>query len=160
MKRRCFLLGTAVVLMGCASTGVLTLAVPPTVALKEFKTVSVKVDSNVAEASEEMKQLQTYLIAGLADTGRWQVVDARAELQLNATITELHKVGSGARVLLGAFAGQASVDLEVEVTDSKGAAVSKFKVTGKSSGGTIFAGTTDQALQQAAKEIVAFFQKQ
>jgi hypothetical protein len=78
-------------------------------------------------------------------------------VQLNATITELSRVGSGTRLLLGALAGQASVKVDVELKDTTGKILGKFTASGKSSGGTIFAGTTDQALEEAAKEIVGFF---
>ena len=50
----------------------------------------------------------------------------------------------------------ASVDVDVVVKDAKGKVISRFTVTGKSSGGTIFAGTTDQALEKAAAQIAAF----
>jgi hypothetical protein len=48
----------------------------------------------------------------------------------------------------------------VELIDLKmGKTIGAFKVEGKSSGGTIFAGTTPQAIERAVEQIVDFVQK-
>jgi hypothetical protein len=150
-------LALTVALSGCAASSARNVAVPASVPLQRFKTIAINVDSTVSGASEEIKQLHKFIVAAFWQKGRWQVTDPPAEVQLNATIAELSRVGSGTRLLLGALAGQASVKVDVEVKDSAGAVLARFTATGKSSGGTIFAGGTDQALEEAATEIVTFF---
>jgi hypothetical protein len=149
----------ALVLGGCASSGVLTGAVPPAGGLGRFRTVSVKVESRVADTQEEAKSLGELIVAGLQKPGRWQVDDQDAELVLTATLTDIRKVPRAARLIGGALAGQASVDADVVLRDARGAELGRFHVTGKSSGGTIFAGTTDQALERAAEQVVAFIEQ-
>jgi hypothetical protein len=144
-------------LSGCAASSARNVAVPAANPLGTFKTVAINVDSSVPDSSEEAKQLNKFIVAAFWQKGRWQVTDPPAEVQLNATITELSRVGSGTRLLLGALAGQASVKVDVELKDTTGKILGKFTASGKSSGGTVFAGTTDQALEEAAKEIVGFF---
>ncbi len=149
----------ALVLAGCASSGVLTGAVPPAGGLGRFKTVSVTVESRLADTQEEATRLQALIVAGLQKPGRWQVADQNPDLVLTATLTDVYKVPRAARLIGGALAGQASVDADVVLRDAHGAEVSRFHVTGKSSGGTIFAGTTDQALARAAEQVVAFIEQ-
>ena len=146
-------------LVGCASKGTLRTTVAPAVSVADFKTLSLDVRSEVKGAEEEVQTLRELLIAGLNKGERWSVTqEGEGQLELSATITHLKRVNRAARLLLGALPGRASVDVDVVLRDQKGALISRFTVTGKSSGGTIFAGTTKQALQKAAEKIVDFME--
>jgi hypothetical protein len=143
-------------LWGCASTSSVNSTIAPTVPLDNFKTVSVNVQTKVEDSEKEAQTFKDILISGLKKKNKLEVVDGNQQTQLNltATIIKLNKVGGAARIFLGALAGQASVD--VMLKDAKGNVISQFAVNGKSSGGTIFAGTTDQAFEKAAEQIMAF----
>ena len=59
--------------------------------------------------------------------------------------------------MLGAFAGRGSVKVSADLLDGRsGGKLSAFTSEGKTSAGTVFAGTTEQALQRAAEEIAGF----
>jgi len=148
----------AVTFYGCASTSSVNSTVAPAAALDSFKTLSINVQTKVEDSDKEAQTFKEILAAEIKKKNKWEVVDANPQCQiaLSATITNLNKVGGAARIFLGALAGRASVDVDVIVKDAKGKVISQFSVNGKSSGGTVFAGTTDQALEKAAEQIVAF----
>lgn len=78
-------------------------------------------------------------------------------IKLNITLTAFKDVTVGQRVLVGAMAGRAVLYINGELTDTKGKnTVSKFKVEETSSGGTAFAGTTDDVIEAASNRIVDF----
>lgn len=62
--------------------------------------------------------------------------------------------------MVGAMAGRAGIDVEVELVDVKESRnIGTFVAQGRSSGGSVFAGTTPQAVERAAEQIVEFIQK-
>jgi len=156
-----FLLG------GCASKGAVTATTPMTLKLSTYKTMLFNTSSQVVASSEEIVQLESMTIAKLREKGLFDKVisgssspDAQADLRLNAKIIQLKRVSSGARVMVGAMAGRAGIDVEVELFDLKESkSIGTFIAQGRSSGGTVFAGTTPQAVERAAEQIVEFIQK-
>lgn len=158
----------AVLLLGgCASTGALHTITPPTVKLANYKTILVSVSSQVPEATQEVIQLESMIITKLLEKGLFEKVvagsaspDASTNLRLNAKIVELKKVGARLRAIFGAFAGRAGIVVNVKLIELEtGNTIGAFKSEGKSSGGTVFAGTTPQAIQRAVEQIIAFVQK-
>jgi hypothetical protein len=80
-----------------------------------------------------------------------------ADLRLRARITELNKVGTTSRLLLGGLAGRGKVVVVSELLDTRsGQNIGSFNAEGQSSGGSAFAGTTEQAIERAAEQIVEF----
>jgi len=150
----------ALSLWGCASTGTVSTAIAPTVPLDNFKTLSVNVQTKVENSEKEAQAFKEILIAELKKNNRWKVADNphQSQLELSATITNMKKVGTTARLIGGALAGRASVDVDVVLKDTNGNLITQFSVEGKSSGGTIFAGTTNQALEKAAEQIAVFME--
>jgi hypothetical protein len=157
----------SILLNGCASRGAIKETTPMTLKLSTYKTMLFSVSSQVSGSSEEMVQLETLTIAKLREKRLFDKVisgssspDAQADLQLNARIIQLKRVSSGARVMVGAMAGRAGIDVEVELLDLKGSkSIGTFIAQGRSSGGTVFAGTTPQAVERAVEQIVEFIQK-
>jgi hypothetical protein len=61
---------------------------------------------------------------------------------------------------VGGAAGRAGIDVEVELFDSEESkTIGTFVAQGRSSGGTVVAGTTPQAVERAVEQIVEFIQK-
>ena len=147
-------------LMGCASTSSINSTLTPAVPLDSFKTISVSVQTKVEDSEKETQTFKNILISELKKKNKWELVDGSTQTQINltATITNLNKVSTAGRLFAGALAGRASVDVDVMLKDAKGNMISQFSVNGKSSGGTIFAGTTDQALEKAGEQIAAFME--
>jgi hypothetical protein len=156
-----------ILLGGCASTGTISATTPITVKLSTYKTMLLNVSSQVPESSGEIVQLESMTIAKLREKGLFDKViagssspNARADLRLNAKIVKLKRVSSGARVMVGAMAGRAGIDVEVELFDLKESkTIGTFTAQGRSSGGTAFAGTTPQAVGRAVEQIVEFIRK-
>jgi len=152
---------------GCASTGTIRVTTPMTVKLSTYKTMFLDFSSQVPGSSEETVQLETMTIVKLQEKGLFDKLiagssspDAQADLRLNAKIVRLKRVTSEARMWVGGMAGRAGIDVEVELFDLKESkTIGTFMAQGRSSGGTVFAGTTPQAVERAVEQIVEFIQK-
>lgn len=151
---------------GCASVGTLHTTTPMMIKLAQYKTILVRVWSQVPESTQEVIELETMVIAKLRERNLFEKVvsdltspDA-ADLRLNLRIVHLKKVSPGARVMLGALAGQAVIVVDAELVDQgTGKSIGNFLAEGKSSGGTVFAGTTTQAIERVVEQIVEFLVK-
>jgi Domain of unknown function (DUF4410) len=160
----CFLAGCILMMLaGCASSGVVKNASTVTHAPITRDFVVLKTSSSVTNANPEIKLLNALIMSGLQDTHKFghisdntNAMNLTGGIMVNAEITELYKVSDSARMLVGGLAGRARILVQVTVSDLKsGNQIATFEVEGKSSGGTAFAGTTDQAIQQAAEQVVA-----
>ncbi len=137
------------VFTGCASTGSIHMITPVNAKLADYKTVLLCVTSQTPESSGETIQLGSMITDKLHDKGLFEKVliasgcsGCRADLRLNAKILEAKEVGS--RVV------------NVALTDmNTGASIGSFEAEGKSSSG----GTTSQAIERAAEQIVGFLGK-
>ena len=157
----------AVLLNACASSGTLQTSIPMTVKLTDYKTMLINVSAQTPESAEEVAELEKMTIDKLREKNVFGNVvpgstspEAAVELRLSLKIVQLHKVSRSARLMMGGLAGQASIVIEAELLDVKaGKTVGGFKVEAQSSGGTVFAGTTSQAIERAVEQIVGFVQK-
>lgn len=144
---------------GCASTGALHTKTPITVKLANYRTILLYVSSQVPESSGETIQLGSIITDKLHNRGLFEKVlvastspGCQAELELNAEIVELKKVSPGARTLTG----RAGIVVDVVLTDmNTSTSIGSFRAEGKSS----TAGTTSQAIERAAEQVVEFVEK-
>jgi len=112
------------------------------------------VDSKLTDSEKDKTAMLIVLTQKLKESGKWDVKES-GHLKVDVTITNMRRVSNTARVLLGALAGTAKTTAEVIVTKvPSGEKVSTFTVVGESSGGSIFAGGTDQSIEMAAIKIV------
>ena len=127
--------------------------------LSTFKTITVNVNSNIKKKGVEklISNLKNQIIKDLKKEGFFEVLNSNGELKLNVEITKVKQVSGAARVLLGAFAGRAKVFAKCEIIDARtNEVLRKFEAEGESSGGSIFAGTTNQAIEEISKSIVNY----
>ncbi|MBM4141654.1 MAG: hypothetical protein FJ242_09290 [Nitrospira sp.] len=107
MKSRAFMtiIIFAVTLWGCASTGMVSSIISPTVSLDNFKTLSINVQTKVEDSEKEVQAFKEILITELKKKNKWEVVESssQSQLELLATITNLNKVTTAGRLLVGAF---------------------------------------------------------
>ena len=76
---------------------------------------------------------------------------------LKGRITYMKRLTKTARIMLGAMAGRAGVAVNIHLVDAvTGDTLGEADIEGKSSGGTIFAGGTEQAFEEAAEQIAEF----
>ncbi|MDI1471037.1 hypothetical protein QI155_00600 [Thermodesulfovibrio sp. 1176] len=132
--------------------------------LRNYKTVSVNVGSFLPscdeECDKEIKNIETLLIEKIKKTALFEIVSVEIqnpELTINIRITELRIVSAKDRFLHGALAGRAKVAGTIELFDHiNNENLGKFIVEGISSGGTVFAGTTKQAVEKFIEQIINF----
>ena len=150
--------------LGCASSGTIKIAGgASSERLASHDTVLVETVSELPNSEQQRKLLHALIASGLQQSGRFKRVVGSAlqeysapNFKVTARIKEMFKVSDGARVAVGALAGRASIVVDVVLIDSqRRVQVGAFQAVGKSSGGWTGAGTTDQAVQRAAEQIVA-----
>ncbi|HEV2721359.1 MAG TPA: DUF4410 domain-containing protein [Thermoanaerobaculia bacterium] len=121
--------------------------------------------TSVPDSSRESVQLESMIVSTLTSSQVFPAVfgasaNGAGELRVDANISDLRRVSSGARVMLGAFAGRGNMTVNVKLVDTRsGETVGSFTSQGTSSGGTVFSGTTDQAVELAARQIVEFLRQ-
>lgn len=149
---------------GCASSGTSHFSQPLTENLSNYRSVVIAVTSNVANTEALVMQIEGAMLVALKNQGKYSKVSSAvsntadsAEMKVAVTITRIRDVSTFGRVMLGAFAGQGIVYAEIELTESRsGKILAKGSIEGKTSGGSIFAGTTPQAADRVAEEAVKF----
>ena len=95
------------------------------------------------------------LFEKVVDTEPVQLTDK--VILLKGKITYMKRLTKAARIMLGAMAGRAGVAVNIHLVDAvTGNTLGEADIEGKSSGGTIFAGGTDQAFEEAAQQIAEF----
>jgi hypothetical protein len=161
----CFLAACLLVsLIGCASSGAVTNISAASTGLpisRDF--VIVETSSALSDVEPQKSLLNALVISGLQQTqkfgrvsGNQTAIKPTSGIKVNVDIKEVNAVSDVARVMVGAFAGQASILVQVTITDVKsGNQIRTFEAEGKSSAGYAFAGTTDQAVQRVAEQIAA-----
>ena len=156
------LLFVAAILTSCASSGVVRNATP----ILTSKPVSldfvyVETSSSLSDLDPEKAVLNQSIITGLKQkeifgvvSGKWEEVSTGTGLRIKIEIKEIKKVSDDARVWAGALAGRARILIHVTVSDlNAGNQIEAFEVEGNS-GKSSSAGTTNEAIQQAANQVV------
>ncbi len=124
--------------------------------------VFVESTSSLGDLETEKHLLNDFIVSGLRETqfftsvsGNKADVNSGGGIKVAADIKEINKVSDNARLWTGALAGQSRILLQVTVSDlNSGNQIEVFEAEGQS-GKSAFAGTTDEAIQLAAEQIVA-----
>jgi hypothetical protein len=149
---------------GCASTGVTKIQKPPVTRIGGSSSLAVNVSSQVPGAEDVVAQLESTIVGQLRARQMFERVYSAAasagqpaELALVVTVTKIRRVDAGSRSLLGALAGQGEVIVQVDLVNGHNSALlASATIEGKTSGGTIFAGTTPQAAERVTEQVVDF----
>jgi hypothetical protein len=149
---------------GCASPSGVVLNSSPFLIGKAVSLdfIRVQTTSAVGGLAAEQQLLNDLIVSELRETQLFPNVSGNpadtnqaAGTKITAEIKAIHNVSDQARDWAGALAGQAQILVQVTVTDlSSGSQIESFAAEGRS-GKSAFAGTTDEAIQQAAAQIVA-----
>ena len=124
--------------------------------------IFVESTSSLGDLETEKHLLGDLIVSGLKEkqwftsvSGNKADVNSGSGIKVAADIKEINKVSDNVRLWAGALAGQARILVQVTVSDfSSGNQIEVFEAEGKS-GKSAFAGTTDEAIQLAAEQIVA-----
>lgn len=165
----------AVMFLLCACAGqkaLTTVKRPVTQKLSAYHTLkidpfvydaSVAIDDPVkADQLKQMLQSRTKfkvynltLFDKVLDTEPVAAVDG--VVVLKGRITYMKRLTKAARVMLGAMAGRAGVAMDIQLVDpSTGSVLGEAAIQGTSSGGSVFAGGTEEAFENAAQQIAEF----
>jgi hypothetical protein len=151
------------VLVGCVSSGRVHDASPITAQRPfDLDLIWVKTSSALPEVEAEKRMLNDTLVSGLRESGLFrQVSGDKAELgsgsgiTIEAEIKEVRKISKDKRLWAGAMAGRARIRVYVRISDfNSGNQLETFEADGESSTGSALAGTTDEAIEQAAAGVV------
>jgi hypothetical protein len=149
-------------LAGCVSSGSVHNASPITAKPFDLDLILVKCTSSLKDLAVESQVLNDKTVSGLRDSQMFKEVAANqadlgvgSGITINAQIVEIIKVSKNKRLWAGAMAGRAKIRIQVRVSDlNSGHQIETFEAAGESSGGSALAGTTDEAIERAADEIV------
>ena len=151
------------VLAGCVSSGRVHNASPIT-APKPFDLdlIWVKTSSALPDLAAEKRMLNDALVSSLRESGLFREVSGdKTELgsgsgiTIEAEIKEVRKISKDTRLWAGAMAGRARIRVQVRISDfNSGNQLETFEADGESSTGSALAGTTDEAIEQAAAGVV------
>jgi Domain of unknown function (DUF4410) len=150
-------------------------AVPPisqpvAVKLSQFKSATVEVKSVMSETPEKlnefMEQLRSRVIVKLRERRAFEKIysqaetDSHSDLRITVIITRIRDIDNFDRVMWGAMAGRAKTEATVELTEqASGKLIGSGKIEGKSSNGSVLSGTTPQAVDRVADEVVNLVEK-
>ncbi len=151
-------------LAGCAtSSGVIKSTTPALINQPvSLDFILVSTTSAVGNSAAERNSLNDLIISGLRDTQLFTSVSenkaddrAREGIKVAVEIKEIKKVSDDARAWFGALAGRAQIEVQVTISDlNSGNQIEVFEAEGQS-GESPRAGTTDEAIQRAAGQVVA-----
>ncbi len=152
------------VMFGCASKGKTVVTLPMSLNTAQYKSLAIEITTDEKNDSK-IGDLESLVAMKLRNTGMFaNVCTVRTscavpyDLLLQIRISDLRKVSDFSRIMFGALAGRAKIQIDASIVDPMTAQkLGSFTAEGKSSGGTIFAGTTSQALSKVSDEIVQYF---
>lgn len=149
--------------VGCSASGSLEETVAISRPLADYSILKLSVTVEDPEDAEGAALVEAKLGAGLSRAGIFDRVLAsdvdlaEPDLVLRAHIVNLRRVSSASRAMGGALVGRGKLEIQVELIDvATGESIGELTAEGKSSGGTIFAGTTTQGVDQAVDRVIEY----
>lgn len=143
----------------CAASGSVQTLSAQAPAVDSSKAGAVEVSTALPDKADSADALKRAIVSQLVNKKVFKsVTDIDAsDYLLRVSVVEVNEVSQGARIMFGALAGQAAITANVEVYDRKqGRVLSSIVAKGASSGGHVFAGTTQEAIDQAATQIADY----
>ena len=128
----------------------------------DFNFILVNTTCSSPDLEADTSLLKDSILSGLRETGLFPDVGDMATnglagggIKIVASIKQITKVSDHSRVWFGGLAGHAEVVVQVNVSDlTTGRPVELFEADG-STGASAWAGTTKEAIQQAATKVAA-----
>jgi hypothetical protein len=146
---------------GCAAQ----LAIKPEAdfKIKNVESASVTVNTILPDCKKEIEQIEKSLTAKLKEYNIFSKITDKSQspdLIIKVEIEELVKVSKSERFWFGAMAGRGKVNGRITLIEEfSGKIIGSFYVESLTSGGSIFAGTTEQAINNFIEKIISFIQE-
>ena len=152
----------ALTLGGCAATSAIEVQQRPT-RTASMRTALVVVTTSVERSEQTAREIEGAIVEHLRRRNTFERVYSSfsrqgrpVDVTLEANVTRFQGVSDVARNYAGAFAGQAVIVADLVLKSSTGETLAAATVEGKSSAGSAFAGTTQQAIQLVAERAALF----
>lgn len=151
-------------LAGCASSGSIKQVTPISTSVPiSVEFALIQTSTALAGLEAETHLLNDLVISSLRGREIFGDVDgdpaaagSNSGIKVEIKILEIKKISRGEREWAGAMAGRARILVQATISDlNSGKPVETFKAEGLSSGGSNLAGTTNEALQRVAEQVVA-----
>ena len=146
-------------LSGCAASSSIQPVQGNAPAVDSAKSGAVEVSTSLPGKSETAAALKAAIAAQLVSKRVFKSVAdaATSDYVLRVDIVEVSEVNQATRILLGALAGQSEITANCAVLERKGnKVIGSMVAKGASSGGHIFAGTTQETIDVVATKIVDY----
>jgi len=157
----------SIFLAGCTASRKTVSIEPSESDLRSYSAVVLSVESNVTDdVHKEMTDLERLAVAKIKALNIFQSVQlgngegapART-LIVKTSISKMRKVSGKSRFMVGAFAGRASMIVDVTLSDAvTKESIGSYSITGQS-GGTGVSGGTSDAIDKAAEGIADLLAK-
>lgn len=155
--------------VGCTPTGSLTKTKPYDFNPKHYRTVMIKVSAseNDSDTPKDIDLFEDILFRKIKDKKLFPKVikgsnssQDRSDLIINAELLRTKHISRKMEFWFGALAGRAEVIVNIDLVDQASEKnMATFRVSGESAGGSILAGTTEEAFNQAVDRVIAFIMK-
>ena len=151
----------SIILAGCTASHKMVSIEPSESDLRSYSAVVLSVESNVADdVQKEMTDLEKLAVAKIKALNIFKSVQLgngerapAGTLVVKASISKMRKVSGTSRFMVGAFAGRASMTMDVILSDAvTKESIGSYSITGQS-GGTGVSGGTSDAVNKAAEGI-------
>ena len=146
----------------CAASGEIRVANPMSVNMRGYQLVGLMVQAANPADEAEARMLGDWLMQQLPPAGI-RLVDHRlrpdvpADVGIAIAVLQVRRVTQTERILVGGLAGRAGLVTHVRVVEiATRRVLGEATIEGKSSGGTVFAGTTEQAVREAGSAIAGW----
>lgn len=124
------------------------------------KTAALLVTTLIPDNSKDIEKLELLLTDKLRNAHIFSNVmekNQNADLLIKVEIEEFAKVSKSERFWYGAMAGRAKMAGKISLIEaSTGKPLGSFHIENISSGGTVFAGTTEEVIDKFAEEVINF----
>lgn len=143
-------------LSACAASGSIKTTSDSAPAVDSGRSGAVSVVTSMKDRDDSVVAFRNAIVTQLVNKRVFQSVSdmEQSDYVVRVNVVDLSEVSQGARIFFGALAGQASVTANVEIYDRRqDRVISAMVAQGTSSGGHVFAGTTQEAFDQAATQI-------
>jgi hypothetical protein len=159
-------------MFGCAAKRITIVTMPVKAGLSNYDTLKIEpfyyssaVEIESQEKADKLRDMfqerVKYDIYGLSVFEKVVTTESTRDTDrivlLKGEITYMKRVTRFSRIMVGAMAGRSRVDVDIQLLDAQtGDILGQASIKGTSTGGSAFAGGTEEAFQNASQQVAEF----